>query len=60
MIQDAKRVSMCEEAVAEAAYFDCATVKNSQHGAEVKNSQQTARVNVCESRASQRCKIQRS
>ena len=43
MIRDAKRVSKCEEchriregAVAEAAYFDNAVVKNSQQGAEVK------------------------
>ena len=43
MIQDARRVSRCKEktthprkAVAEAEYFDDATVKNSQQGAEVK------------------------
>ena len=43
MMRGAKRVSRCEECqhihekgVAEAAYVDCATVKNSQPSAEVK------------------------
>ena len=68
MTRDAKHVKYDEcqrihprQAVAEAAYFGCAIVKNNQQGVvKVLVGARTTWKNVCESRTSTRSKIGRS